>query len=188
MRDYSKKKSRGSVYVSPLRKRRSNMARQTTVMAPPQPQHFTQSILIAGAAAAALLLAAGMAHAENQPVPWECSAYEGEAQTRCVNTFIELQREEIGKLKGQLQAQQSILEQLKQQSDRQATTTEGMQRQIAAPPTIIPAAPYSAYAYVYPPAIGLGLYLGRPGFYGYPYYYRPHIYWGPRYYRRWGRR
>lgn len=164
------------------------MARQTTVMAPPQPQHFTQSILIAGAAAAALLLAAGMAHAENQPVPWECSTYEGEAQTRCVNTFIELQREEIGKLKGQLQAQQSILEQLKQQSDRQATTTEGMQRQIAAPPTIIAAAPYSAYAYVYPPAIGLGLYLGRPGFYGYPYYYRPHIYWGPRYYRRWGRR
>ena len=164
------------------------MARQTTVMAPPQPQHFTQSILIAGAAAAALLLAAGMAHAENQQVPWECSTYEGEAQTRCVNTFIELQREEIGKLKGQLQAQQSILEQLKQQSDRQATTTEGMQRQIAAPPTIIPAAPYSAYAYVYPPAIGLGLYLGRPGFYGYPYYYRPHIYWGPRYYRRWGRR
>jgi hypothetical protein len=164
------------------------MARQTTVMAPPQPQHFTQSILIAGAAAAALLLAAGMAHAENQQVPWECSTYEGEAQTRCVNTFIELQREEIGKLKGQLQAQQSILEQLKQQSDRQATTTEGMQRQIAAPPTIIPAVPYSAYAYVYPPAIGLGLYLGRPGFYRYPYYYRPHIYWGPRYYRRWGRR
>lgn len=164
------------------------MARQSTVMAPPRTQHFAQSILIAGAAAAALLLAAGLAHAENQSVPWECSTYEGEAQTRCLNMFIELQREEIGKLKGQLQAQQGTVEQLKQQSDRQAAATADMQRQIAAPPTIIPAAPYSAYTYVYPPAVGLGLYLSRPGFYGYPYYYGPHIYWGPRHYRHWGRR
>ena len=155
------------------------MARQTTVMAPPRTQHFAQSILIAGTAAAALLLAAGLAHAENQSVPWECSTYEGEAQTRCLNMFIELQREEIGKLKGQLQAQQGTVEQLKQQSDRQAAATADMQRQIAAPPTIIPAAPYSAYTYVYPPAVGLGLYLGRPGFYGYPYYYGPHIYCAP---------
>ena len=164
------------------------MARQATVMAPARTQHFTQSILIAGAAAAALFLASGLAHAENQPVPWECSTYEGEAQTRCLNTFIELQREEIGKLRGQLQAQQGTVEQLKQQSDRQAVATADMQRQLAAPPAIIPAAPYSAYTYVYPPAVGLGLYLGRPGFYGYPYYYGPHIYWGPRHYRHWGRR
>jgi hypothetical protein len=164
------------------------MARQATVMAPPRTQYFAQSILIAGAAAAALLLAAGLAHAESQSVPWECSTYEGEAQTRCLNMFIELQREEIGKLKGQLQAQQGTVEQLKQQSDRQAAATADMQRQIAAPPAIIPATPYSAYTYVYPPAIGLGLYLGRPGFYGYPYYYGPHIYWGPRHYRHWGRR
>lgn len=164
------------------------MASQTTVMAPFRSQPFAQSILIAGAAAAALLLAAAMAHAESQPGLWECSTYEGDAQTRCLNMFIELQREEIGKLKGQLQAQQGTVEQLKQQSDRQAAATADMQRQIAAPPTIIPAAPYSAYTYVYPPAIGLGLYLGSPGFYGYPYYYRPRIYWGPRYYRHWGRR
>jgi hypothetical protein len=164
------------------------MTRQTTVMAPAQTQHFAQSILIAGAAAAALLLATGLAHAENQPVPWECSTYEGEAQTRCLNTFIELQREEIGKLKGQLQAQQGTLEQLKQQSDRQAAATADMQRQLAAPPAIVPSVPYSAYTYVYPPTVGLGLYLGRPGFYGYPYYYSPHIYWGPRHYRHWGRR
>jgi hypothetical protein len=164
------------------------MIRRTTVMAPPHPQHFRQSIFIAGTAAAALLLSACLARAENQPVPWECSTYEGDAQTRCLNTFIELQREEIGKLKGQLQAQQNTVEQLRQQSERQAAATADMQRQIAAPPTIVPAAPYSAYTYVYPPAVGLGFYLGRPGFYGYPYYYRPHIYWGPRYYRHWGHR
>jgi len=151
------------------------MARQATVLAPPHARHFINSLRIAGAAAAALFLAAGLAHAENQPVPWECSTYEGEAQTRCLNTFIELQREEIGKLKGQLQAQQGIVEQLKQQSDRQAAATADMQRQLAAPPAIVPSAPYSAYTYVYPPAVGLGLYLGRPGFYGYPYYYGPHI-------------
>ena len=164
------------------------MARRTTVMAPLYTRQFTRSILIAGAAAAALLLAGGLAHAENQPVPWECSTYEVDAQTRCLNMFIELQREEIGKLKGQLQAQQSTVEQLKQQSDRQAAATADMQRQIAAPPAIIPTAPYSAYTYAYPPAIGLGFYLGNPGLYGYPYYYRPRIYWGPRYHRHWGRR
>ena len=164
------------------------MARQATVMAPPHARHLINSLRIAGATAAALFLATGLAHAENQPVPWECSTYEGEAQTRCLNTFIELQREEIGKLKGQLQAQQGIVEQLKQQSDRQAAATADMQRQLAAPPAIVPSAPYSAYTYVYPPAVGLGLYLGRPGFYGYPYYYAPHIYWGPRHYRHWGRR
>ncbi|MEK7726723.1 MAG: hypothetical protein AAB311_06035, partial [Nitrospirota bacterium] len=76
------------------------MARQATVMAPPYARHFINSLRIAGAAAAALFLATGLAHAENQSVPWECSTYEGEAQTRCLNTFIELQREEIGKLKG----------------------------------------------------------------------------------------
>ncbi|MCS6284808.1 MAG: hypothetical protein H8K08_05200 [Nitrospira sp.] len=164
------------------------MTRQTTVMESPRTQHCAQSILIAGAAAAALLLSAGLAHADNQPGLWECSTYEGEAKTRCLNMFIELQREEIGKLKGQLQAQQDSMEQLKQQSDRQAAAAADMQRPVAAPPAIIPAVPYSAYTYVYPPAIGLGLYLGRPGFYGYPYYYRPRIYWGPRYYRHWGRR
>lgn len=164
------------------------MIRRTTVMEPPHTRHFVQSILIAGAAAAALPLSAGLAHADSQPGLWECSTYEGEAQTRCLNMFIELQREEIGKLKGQLQAQQGTMEQLKQQSDRQAAATADMQRQAAAPPAIIPAVPYSAYTYVYPPAIGLGLYLGSPGFYGYPYHYRPRIYWGPRYYRHWGRR
>ena len=164
------------------------MARQAIVMAPPHARHFINTLRIAGAAAAALFLATGLAHAENQPVPWECSTYEGEAQTRCLNTFIELQREEIGKLKGQLQAQQNTVEQLKQQSDRQATATADMQKQLAAPPAIVSSVPYSAYTYVYPPAVGLGLYLGRPGFYGSPYYYGPHIYWGPRHYRHWGRR
>lgn len=164
------------------------MARQTTLMASSQSERFVPSILIAGAAAAALLVTAALAHAENQPVPWECSTYEGDAQTRCLNTFIELQREEIGRLKGQLQAQQETVEQLRQQRDRQAAATADMQRQPATPPTIAPATPYSTYSYIYPPAVGLGFYLGRPGFYGYPYYNRPHIYWGPRYHRHWGRR
>lgn len=164
------------------------MARRTSVLAPPEPRHSLPSLLIAGTAAAVLLLAAGLAHAQTQPVPWECSTYEGDAQTRCLNGFIESQREEFARLKGQLQAQQSSVDQLKQQTDRQAAATADLQRQLAAPPTIVPAVPYSTYTYVYPPAIGLGLYLGRPGFYGYPYYYRPHIYWGPRSYRHRGHR
>ncbi|MFO0706067.1 MAG: hypothetical protein U0412_04355 [Nitrospira sp.] len=135
----------------------------------------------------ALIWPLSTALANDQPVPWECSNYSGEAQTRCLNTFIELQREEIGRLKGQLQSQQGTVEQLKQQSDRQAAAVAELQRQQSAPPTIVPAPAYT-YSYVYPPTIGLGLYLGRPWIYGPPYYYRPHIYWGPRYYRHWGHR
>ena len=135
----------------------------------------------------ALLIPISHANANDQPVPWECSNYSGDAQTRCLNTFIDLQREEIGRLKGQLQAQQGTVEQLKQQSDRQAAAVADLQRQQAAPPTIVPAPAYT-YTYIYPPAIGLGLSFGRPWVYGPPYYYRPHIYWGPHYYRHWGHR
>ena len=52
-----------------------------------------------------------------------------------------------------------IRDRLKQQSDRQAAATADMQRQLATPPAIVPSVPYSAYTYVYPPAVGLGLYL-----------------------------
>jgi len=120
------------------------------------------------------LLLALPAWANNGQVPWECSGYSAEAQTRCMQTFIELQREEIGKLKGQLKTQEGTIEQMKQQADRQAAATADMQRQLATPPAVGPTVPYTYSLYAYPP-VGFGLYFGRPWIYGNPYYYPPYF-------------
>jgi hypothetical protein len=158
------------------------MRRHTTILALPDTSHSRHIILLAGAIGILLLLWTVAARAADQVVPWECSGYTGDAQARCVNTFVELQREEIAKLKGQLQAQEGAVNQLRQQADRQAAAAADAQRQLSSPPTVVPATPY-VYSYVYPPAVGLGLYIGRPWIYGPPYFYRP--YWGPHFHGHW---
>ena len=122
------------------------------------------------------------ATASPEQVPWECSNYSDEAQTRCLNAFIERQQEQIGKLESQLQTQQNMVGELKGQVERQAQATTQLQ-QLAQPPVttaIVPPPYVYPYAFAYPPA-GIGLYFGRPwigpGYYG--YYARP---WGPRFY------
>jgi hypothetical protein len=120
----------------------------------------------------------------------------GEAQARCVRTFIEIQREKIAKLEGQLKAQQDAVAQLKEQADRQSAAAATLQRQAAAPPVAVtPIIPYPypyPYAFGYPP-VGFSLYLGHPWIYGPPYFYGPsfNFYWGPRLFGHrgyWGRR
>ena len=146
------------------------------------------SVSLAGAV---VLCFPNLATANSQHVPWECSNYAEEAQTRCLNAFIEHQQEQIGKLESQLQTQQNMVGQLKGQVERQAAATAQLQQQLAqAPvtPPIVPPPYVYPYAFAYPPP-GIGLYLGRPwigpGYYG--YYSRP---WGPRfhYYGHYGRR
>jgi hypothetical protein len=124
--------------------------------------------------------------ANSQQVPWECSNYSDEAQTRCLTGFIEQQRERINKLEGQLQAQQEAVGQLKGQVHQQAAATADLQQQLSQRPTtaVVPA-PY-VYSYVYPP-VGLGIYLGRPWIYGSYYYGYGRHFWGPRYYGHRGR-
>lgn len=131
-----------------------------------------------------LLLAAMPAHANDPQGPWECSGYSGEAHTRCLAGFVEAQREQIASLQGKVQAQQETVNQLKAQMDRQASANAPIQSQVTPPPIIQTVPPL----YGYPP-VGIGLYVGRPWFYGPPYFYRPYFY-GPRYfgYRHWGRR
>jgi hypothetical protein len=131
--------------------------------------------------------------AANPSVPWECSTYQEEAQIRCMTTFIELQRDKIAKLEGELQAQQGTIAQLKGQVERQVAATATLERQLSErPPVTLFPAPYTyAYSYpfpyLYPPGIGLGLYFGRPwGFGPFFYSYPPH--WGLRFYRPWGYR
>jgi hypothetical protein len=131
------------------------------------------------------------AFADDKSGPWECSNYSGDAHTRCLQAFIEIQREKISKLEAEIQLQQGKMGQLKDQVDRQASATADLQRQLSEqPPVNYSYVTPGAGLYLYPP-VGLGLYFGRPWVYGPPYYSRP-LFWGPRYYRpyfgRWHRR
>lgn len=125
--------------------------------------------------------------AETLQIPWECSNYTNDAQTRCVNAFMEAQQKKIAELEGKLQAQEGTVSQLKNQLDRQSTTTADLQRQLAERPnTSIVQIPYSyPYSYGYPLGLGLGfgLQFGSSGMYASPFY-RP--LWGPRQYGYWG--
>lgn len=139
-----------------------------------------------------LILPIAPIHAADTSGPWECSNYTGDAHTRCLQAFIEIQREKISKLEAEVHLQQSTVGQLKDQADRQSAMTADLQRQMSEQSSSV-----STYGYVSPgllygyPSVGFGLYLGRPWLYGSPYYGRPYA-WGPRYYRpyfgRWHRR
>ena len=129
---------------------------------------FPCRLFLLSAAMMGMTLRGLSAEAASPQVPWECSNYTDEAQTRCLNAFIERQQEQI--------AQIPATGQLQQQLSQPPVATA-----IMPPPYVYP------YPYAYPP-VGIGLYLGRPwgvpGFYG--YYGRP--YWGPRFfYRHYGR-
>jgi len=146
-----------------------------------QQQPSLQATLLASGLTLFLLIGILPAQAANPQVPWECSNYEGDPQTRCLNTFIEFQREKIGQLEGKLQAQQDTVSQLKDQADRQAAATADLQRHLSDRPatTVVPA--LYPHTYAYPQGLGFRLYLGlgRSWIYGPPNYYFP--YWSPRY-------
>ncbi|MCS6304351.1 MAG: hypothetical protein H8K07_11895 [Nitrospira sp.] len=140
----------------------------------------------------ALVLFPFPSRADTLQVPWECSNYTGDAQTRCVNAFMEAQQKKIAELEGKLQAQEGTVSQLKSQLDRQTTATSDLQRQLAERPTtsMVPVPysyPYSygPYSYGYPFGLGLGfgLQFGGAGIYASPFY-RPH--WSHRHYGYWG--
>ena len=133
-----------------------------------------------GAIGIGLVLAGLPAHASESQAPWECSSYTGDARTRCLEAFAESQRDQIATLQGKLQAQQETVNHLKDQLDRQTSTSADLQRRLAEPPAIVQTIPP---LYAYPP-VGFGFYLGRPWIYGPPFFYRPYIYgshyFGPR--------
>ncbi len=125
----------------------------TTLAAPSQDGQWRWGTWIVWGAATWFLLSAQPARATDVQIPWECTGYSGEAQTRCVQTFIEVQREKIAKLEGQLQAQQATVGQLKEQADRRAAAAADLQRQRADRPATIQQVPYAyPYAYGYPPS------------------------------------
>ena len=133
--------------------------------------------LLIGAIGIWMVFAGLPASASESQTPWECSNYTGDAHTRCLAAFVESQREQIAALQGKMQAQQETVNHLKDQLDRQASTSADLQRRLAQPPAVVQAVP-PLYTY---PTVGLGLYLGSPWIYGPSFFYRPYVY-GPRYY------
>jgi hypothetical protein len=105
-----------------------------------------------------------------------------------MQALIEAQRDKLGQLEGELQAQRSRMGTLQDEVERQSRATSDLQRQLQDRPAVVPApVPYRPFVYAYPPAVGFGLYLGRPHFYGPPYLYGA-PFWGPRYGRHWRHR
>ena len=90
-----------------------------------------------GAIGVGMALAGLPAHAGESQTPWECSSYTGDAHTRCLEAFVESQRDQIAALQGKLQAQQETVNLLKDQLDRQASTNVELQRQLAQPPAVV---------------------------------------------------
>lgn len=133
--------------------------------------------LFIGAVGFGIVLAWLPAQAGESQIPWECSSYTGDAQTRCVEGFAESQRNQIATLQATLRAQQETVTILKDQLDRQTSTSTTLQRQLAQPPAIVQTIP-PLYTY---PLLGLSLYLGSSWIYGPPFIYRPYIY-NPRHY------
>jgi len=119
--------------------------------------------------------------AADQAIPWECTGFAGEAQSRCVRTVTELQQEKIAQLERDLETQQRTVQQLQQQVTRHATATADLERQLTRKRSRWYSSPF---VQIYPP-IGLTLRFGRGTIYGGSHYY------GPRFYgyghRRWHR-
>lgn len=120
--------------------------------------------------------------AEVSTVPWECSEYSGDAQTRCISTLKELQQKKIGQLAEQLEAQEGLVKQLKEKLDRQEASA--LSQVQTSKQNSRDRSPYvSPYAYSYGSSYGyaqfppIGIYLQPP--WGYPrnYGYGPG-YWG----------
>lgn len=149
-------------------------------------QPFTHTLIQAGCLAFLLFLFTFPSHAEPPSIPWECSTYKGDAQTRCLNTLIELQREKAAQLEGQLRAQEGTVRRLKDQVDQQAAVTQDLQRRLSDQPAVgiapifYPSAPYLNF---YPPGIGFGIHFGSSWAYGPFHFYGP--LWNLPYYRSW---
>ena len=122
------------------------------------------------------------AFAKETKVPWECSEYSGDAQTRCMNTLMELQQEKIARLEEQLKAQEGTVNNLKAKMDHQEALALREAQALKQDPRYPPPPYVSAYAlpygYASPP---IGIYLQPPWRYPRYYGYGPRFgpgYWG----------
>ncbi len=138
--------------------------------------------LIVSGVGVGLSMSDSRAMAETTNVPWECSEYSGDAQTRCITALMELQQEKIDKLAEQLKAQEGTVSQLKEKLDRQEALALSQVQASKQDPRYPPPPYVSAYAlpygYASPP---IGIYLQPPWRYPSYYGYGPRFgpgYWG----------
>ncbi len=124
------------------------------------------------------------AGAADQAVPWECTGFTGEAQSRCTRTFTELRHEKIAKLEKELEFQKQETRQYQQQLAQQASTTAKLQRKLTRKRSRWYSSPS---LHLFPP-LGLGLYFGRDRFFGGSLFYGNPRYYGSRFYRHGYRR
>jgi uncharacterized coiled-coil protein SlyX len=125
--------------------------------------------------------------AADQVVPWECTGFAGEAQDRCIRTFVELQQEKIAKLEKDLEIQEQTVQQLQQQVAQQASATAELEQKLTRKRSRWYNSPS---VQIYPP-FGLSLRFGRDRFFGGSLFYGNSRYYSPRFYghghRRWHR-
>ncbi len=122
--------------------------------------------------------------AAEQAVPWECTGFTGEAQSRCTRTFTELRQEKIAKLEKELEFQKQKTQQYQQQLAQQASTTAKLERKLSRKRSRWYNSPS---LHVFPP-LSLGLHFGRDRFFGGSLFYGNPRYYGPRFYRHGYRR
>jgi hypothetical protein len=138
--------------------------------------------------ASGVTLAPGFAQAAGFKPPEECLAYTGDAHLNCLYAYIELQKNQLGRIEDELKAQRGKLGELSDKVEsRASSSTIEKAAPVPADPIYVPVPTPAPQAYYYPPyyaypPVGFGLYLGAP-FYGYygPRFYGPR-YFGPRYF------
>lgn len=118
-----------------------------------------------------VLMSSAHVIAQAPNVPWECSEYSGEAQTRCMHVLLDLQKNHIAKLEAQLNAQERTVNDLKEKMDRQ----EAFASRDARVKKQDPLYPLTPYAYA--PLRPLGIYLQPPWTVSRYYGFGP-AYWG----------
>ncbi len=124
------------------------------------------------------------AGAADQAVPWECTGFAGEAQSRCTRTFTELRQEKIAKLEQELKFQEQKNQQIQQQLSQQASTAAKLERKLTRKRSRWYNSPS---VQIYPP-LGLGLRFGRGRFFGGSLFYGNPRYYGRSFYGRHGYR
>ncbi len=149
--------------------------------------NLQHSVLIGSVCALGLIFFSLPVGATVLVVPWECTGFAGEAQSRCVRTFTELQQEKIVKWERALEDQQRTVQQLQKQITRQASATADLERKLTRKRSRWYGSPS---VQIYPP-LGLTLRFGRDRFFGGSWFYGKPRYYGPRFYghahRRWHR-
>lgn len=141
-------------------------------------QYISKIGRLGGFSVLAVMLCSLPANATDLVVPWECTGFKGEAQSRCVRIYADLQQEKIEKLERDLEIQRQTVHQLQRQVTQQASVTAGLERKLNKKRFRW----YGGPSFQFYPSLGLSLGLGRHRhfggslFLGRPYYYGPRFF------------